>query len=286
MLSPFLYSVFIDDLPDALAKCQKVGAHRASTNILMHADDIALIFRSRLNMQRMLNICETHTRSNRYQFNVQKCATMSRTNTKFKLGSVDIPSSDTFTYLGVELNTSGIDINKFINRRIEATKKAASLVRNMGMNAGGFSIRTNSQLYKTFIRSRLESSLCILKPSSVITQKIESAQHLILAQSLGVGVSTSSTLVRSLTNVPRMSFRWKWLRTAYCRRLKKLPKQFLVVKAMTGVNSWTSRLAKTTFPINISKADLIRDEMAHVNTESEQATASHFSASRCPKGLP
>jgi hypothetical protein len=285
VLSPFLYSLFIDDLPRTLDRCQKIKVNNASVNILMYADDIALISRTKPNLQRMLNLCEGHASANRYRFNVQKCATLSRGPATFLIGSETIPSTHTFTYLGVEINKNGIAVSDFIHRRIQATLKSANMVRNMGMNVGGFSIRTSSQLYKTFVRSKLEASLCILKPVKKITQLMETAQQKVLSRNLGVGPKSSSTMIRTLFNTPTMAFRWKWLRTSYTRRTEKLPQHFLVKNSMSGPGSWLTQLNKRVFPSEQEREHLHHLEMNSVNNATAAATSNYFSFPFQPKGL-
>lgn len=76
IISPMLYSLYIDDLATALHKVGPlVCANNGVTliNCLLYADDIVLIATNYKNLQALLLICERHAIENDYLYNPKKC---------------------------------------------------------------------------------------------------------------------------------------------------------------------------------------------------------------------
>src|SRR6185437_9042579 len=81
ILSPFLYSIFINDLCDTLWKNSNqtglLNLKWQNIPCLLYADDIALIASSTETVQTLLNICSKHAADNNYLFNYNKCEYLS-----------------------------------------------------------------------------------------------------------------------------------------------------------------------------------------------------------------
>ena len=73
ILSPKLYSVYVDDLSDYLVKSQ-IGCHIDSlcVNHVMYADDICLMAPSPAALQKLINICYDYSMQNNLSFNSSK----------------------------------------------------------------------------------------------------------------------------------------------------------------------------------------------------------------------
>ena len=73
ILSPKLYSVYVDDLSDYLLKCQ-IGCHIDSlcVNLVMHADDICLMELSPGALQKLIHIYFDFSMQNNLSYNVSK----------------------------------------------------------------------------------------------------------------------------------------------------------------------------------------------------------------------
>ena len=67
VLSPCLYSIFIDDLAKELSTMHKVKIGSAEINCTMYADDIALFADERWKLQELLDRCTEHAVRNRYK---------------------------------------------------------------------------------------------------------------------------------------------------------------------------------------------------------------------------
>ena len=202
VLSPCLYSIFIDDLARELNDHHKVTVGSSPINCTMYADDIALFADEAWKLQELLNVCSNHADRNRYRFNSSKCESISDPHNKFYINGQDMPSTNVFKYLGVEMNRGGIDHNAFVNRRRDEAVRAADKLIGMGMNLGGLPLKASAILYKVFIRPKLEASMCILPTLKGIWKKLESAQCSILRRILRTGKTASSTICRSLLQCP------------------------------------------------------------------------------------
>jgi len=139
VLSPFLYSVFIDDLAKKLAQEEKVEIGTFALNCTMYADDIAVFATTAEKLQILLEKCSSHAINNRYQFNVSKCNVIGDASFEYKIEGSLIPIVDLFIYLGVEMIRNGIDFQEFVKRRCKTAVDAGMKLVAMGMNLGGFS---------------------------------------------------------------------------------------------------------------------------------------------------
>ena len=117
VLSPCLYSIFLDDLAYELSNFPKVQVGAALINCTMYADDIALFSTDPQTLQVLLNKCEEHARANRYQFSAAKCEVISSSDQVFQIDGQQLPRTDRFKYLGVEFFQKGIDYASFVKRR-------------------------------------------------------------------------------------------------------------------------------------------------------------------------
>jgi hypothetical protein len=273
VLSPFLYSLFVDHLAKELESTgPKVKVGSVFMNATFYADDIALVAENPGNLQQLLDICNDHALANRYRFNVGKCAFINKMEAELILQGERIPKVNFFRYLGVELNVKGIMWKQYLQRRTEETTQAGVKMVGMGMNLGGFGARSLCNLYKTFVRSKLEASLCILPPIKSISSKAESTQHLVLTRMLRVSRSTSQALSRALLATPAMTDRIKWLRSSFTRRLDGLPESHIVKMASNQPKSWLERLKQQVFPPSLSREDVKRLLLQNVADSARMAT--------------
>ena len=125
ILSPQLFTVYVDDLLVALRK-SGVGCHIIDKFIaaIMYADDLALLAPTRSSLQKLLNIC--------YDYGIEWCVTYNPTKTKVMLfGSAYQPSNNT-TIFPLYLNNSPIDFtdeNKYLGIYVIAGKRFSSSSR-------------------------------------------------------------------------------------------------------------------------------------------------------------
>lgn len=274
VLSPCLYSIFIDDLARELESSHKIEVGATKINCTMYADDIALFSDEAWKLQELLNICTSHAEKNRYLFNSSKCESISDVGNEFYIHNQTMPPTDIFKYLGVEMRRTGLDYKAYIKRRAEESIRTADKLIGMGMNLGGLPLKASSILYKVFIRPKLEASMCILPTLKLIHEKLEQAQCKILRRILRTSKNSSSTICRSLLQTPRMYQRLKWLRTRFIRRFDNVLEETHVLKAVCdSESSWIeSKLRKDIYSLDIEKHEAWCDEMDAIHYETREST--------------
>lgn len=274
VLSPCLYSIFIDDLAKELDEHHKVRVGSNDINCTIYADDIALFADEAWKLQELLDICTSHAERNRYRFNPLKCESISDQGNEFVIHGEVVPATNSFKYLGVEMTRYGIDYKAFLNRRIDESINAANKLIGMGMNLGGFPLKAAAILYKVFVRPKLEASMCILPTFKNVHVKLDVAQSKILRRILRTGKSASSTICRSLLQMPRMYHRLKWLRTRFIRRFDKTLEEGHILKSTSILSSsWIeSELRSDLYDDETEKVEAWFDEMTFNHAETLLST--------------
>jgi hypothetical protein len=180
ILSPFLYSVYINRLPGFLRKVRvpispafeeppKRLYDGLWLNCLLYADDVALIGTADT-IPRLLKAAETHSKIIGYRWNPQKCVVLNPPSLHggrpLKLYGSVIPTADSFTYLGLPFNSKGrLDTGLLLDRNTQAGVRAMrSFLQPLGLASASFSRLTAAKLYTTFIRPKFEYG-GYLKPS-------------------------------------------------------------------------------------------------------------------------
>jgi hypothetical protein len=191
---------------------------------------------------------------------------------------------EAFTYLGVEISARGIEEESFIRRRIEGTEKAAVALGRLGANIGGFSTRTCSLLYRTFLRSKLEAGLCIIGQTAGRKQKVESCQQRMMARLMGVGPKTSGAIMRGLLGLPKMSARWNQLRIGYVRRVERLKGLDYLVETALKDSGKMKKLGGRMPAREVTLGQLATKALEEVGKEAAGATGGHLKLGSLRKG--
>ena len=131
ILSPKLYSVYVDDLSDYLVKSQ-IGCHIDSlcVNHVMYADDICLMAPSPAALQKLINICYDYSMQNNLSFNSSKSFCMVFKPRLYKISSPSLYMStekleytNSTKYLGFTFSSDKKDDNDMLRQlRILYTK--------------------------------------------------------------------------------------------------------------------------------------------------------------------
>ena len=131
ILSPKLYSVYVDDLSDYLVKSQ-IGCHIDSlcVNHVMYADDICLMAPCPAALQKLINICYDYSMQNNLSFNSSKSFCMVFKPRLYKLSSPSLYMStekleytNSTKYLGFTFSSDKKDDNDMLRQlRILYTK--------------------------------------------------------------------------------------------------------------------------------------------------------------------
>ncbi|EIE88737.1 hypothetical protein RO3G_13448 [Rhizopus delemar RA 99-880] len=212
VLSPHLYSVYINSLPSLLRQVAAPATHLVPSsgsadagmvpvNSLLFADDVAVIGSAK-SVKEMLKLCEDHSLSLGYRWNPLKCAVLnhptssssSSGSTQLKLYGTSLPLVDKFVYLGMPFVKTGLSAASVLSLRSPGVLKLMSILNLIGVNRQGFSLLLCSRIYATFVRPKFEYGLAISKFTTAQVKEIERLQDRCLRMMVG-GHATSSTSV-------------------------------------------------------------------------------------------
>jgi hypothetical protein len=262
VLSPLLYSAFIDDLAKALEpRGDLVGADGTPITSLLYADDIAIVANKQSTLSALLEICEHHSLRNNYRFNASKCVAFG--NAALTIYGNAIQTAPSFKYLGVIFRPDGIDWDSHFDR---LEKKATNLFhwfRSLRFGPGGYPEKINIHLYTTFIRSTMEFGLAIMPRLQSILNRLDSLQHSFLTRYLGVPRTTSKVSCLLLTALPSMIKRWEALRSRWGIKLLDGPEKSLLKCAQVSHIRW-HRSSRSTFhqPDTLADYRILRSLLA------------------------
>ena len=114
ILSPKLYSVYVNDLSDYLVKSQIDNVH-VCVNHVMYADDICLMAPSPAALQKLINICYDFSLQNNLTFNSLKSFCMVFKSRLYKLSCpmfyMNNEKLDSIKYLGFTFSSDKKDDN-------------------------------------------------------------------------------------------------------------------------------------------------------------------------------
>lgn len=242
VLSPHLYSVYINSLPTVLRQAASptttlvhipdVDAP-AAMNSLLFADDVA-IFGSKQEVQAMLDLAAEHSMTLGYRWSPSKCMVLnapsptssSSLGFEFKLYGVALPRVDEFSYLGVPFRKKGLCGGAILDNRLAGAIKTMALLTSIGVHRNGFSLLLCAKLYKIFIRPKLEYGLAISRLTAPEIKKLDRAQDKLVGMFLG---SNHTAVAKHITCIPLMSHRYDILVTRYVLRAEFLPEDSLVL---------------------------------------------------------
>ena len=205
VLSPKLYSVFIDDITNALMRESTLEMAGMPVGVYMYADDIALLARSREDMQALLQICEAHSNENGYRFAPGKCVVVADGPVENFLYGEALPQQDQFTYLGMIFGCTGMNTKAQVALLASKGQKCLNFFRTIGMNDGGYRLITNIMLVNTFVRPCMEYCLQFLgKTETAPLQRVLSDA---LRGILAAPRNTSCAALHALAGVDNMETR-------------------------------------------------------------------------------
>ena len=109
---------------------KKIGA-------IAYADDIALMSRSEIGIQALINIAYKHSRKWRYEFNASKCSMLIFSNKKSECASLNlskekIPLQLGEKHLGTYLSNSSDATIKFWRSRVQSCKSLCYCLQGLG----------------------------------------------------------------------------------------------------------------------------------------------------------
>ncbi|KAG1137865.1 hypothetical protein G6F37_010993 [Rhizopus arrhizus] len=156
---------------------------------------------------------ETHSRSLGYRWNPAKCVVLNPPNAHgarpLKLYGTEIPSSNSFTYLGIPFSIKGaIDTKIFLQRNVASGLAAMrNTLQVLGLRTSSFSRLTSSRLYATFVRPCFEYGLCLCLFTVKELELLEKGQDFCLRIAFGGHKTTSTAVFKHITNLPSVTER-------------------------------------------------------------------------------
>ena len=158
ILSPLLYSIFVDELLDVLLE-MNIGAHIKEVFIgsPMYADDLALIAGSPESLQAMLNTVFSYSCKWKYKINPHKSSILvlvsqsrqrNRQVRHWSRGNTSILEHDEINHLGILRTVHNSTISR-TNRRATAGRSAFFSLNAIGARFGNLHPSTSIKLYST-----------------------------------------------------------------------------------------------------------------------------------------
>ncbi|KAG1275268.1 hypothetical protein G6F66_012824 [Rhizopus arrhizus] len=220
VLSPHLYSVYINTLPSLLRQVAAPATHLVPSsgsanagmvpvNSLLFADDVAVIGSAK-SVKEFLKLCEEHSLSLGYRWNPLKCAVLNHPtssssspgSTHLSLYGTSLPLVDKFVYLGMPFVKTGLSAASVLPLRSPGVLQLMGILNKIGVNRQGFSLLLCARIYATFVRPKFEYGLAISKFSAAQVQEIERLQDRCLRMMVGGHATSSTLIIKHMTTLP------------------------------------------------------------------------------------
>ncbi|KAG1450577.1 hypothetical protein G6F55_009620 [Rhizopus delemar] len=168
ILSPYLYSVYINQLPVYLhyQAIEDDTHHLYSApllNCLFYADDMVLIA-NRSTMVDLLRKCEEHSIQMGYRWNPSKCDILDNQpqTIEYAIYGQVLPQATTFTYIGIPFKPDGhLDPEKLVQSNIFKAMSTMNVLPSIGVSPSGFSKFLWSRFYAQIVRPQMEYGIAI-----------------------------------------------------------------------------------------------------------------------------
>ena len=226
ILSPLLYSLFVNDLKEHLMK-KNLGMEIEGyglLSLLLYADDIMLIATSEEMLHDMLQVVSDFARTWRFELSPEKSEVVvfnSRSfvpSRPFKLSGNPLKVSSEYKYLGCELERTGV-WHKLVLRYKGKARKATTDLWWAGVKHGGFKVETSKHIWDTMIRPGMEYGSEVFQLSKADLQLLESEQCHAAASILGVSTSTTHAALRAEIGWHSLKARFDQVKLRYWRNL-------------------------------------------------------------------
>ena len=243
-LGPILFNIYINDLLEKLQKSNLgVTIWKITVTALGFADDIILLADTPTNLQALIDICVSWSKTNGMRFNAgkNKCIVLPLNiglkGLAFNLDGVSIEIVSLTKYLGVLLSRSRLTslYGKHLTEVLDKAEVRANVIRHKGFQSDGLRPETTIRLYKTLVRPILEYASQVLsykhyyftdrkcenieEPMGMI-MRLERFQNKILKSLVPSPRKTPPAMVRLLTGTMAMAGRIDMLKLRYFWRLQ------------------------------------------------------------------
>jgi hypothetical protein len=213
ILSPLLFSIFIDDL---CKFCNSI------TPTLLFADDIAIKARDHKTAQATLDVCERWAVTNLMTWTIPKCGVVGLTGEPppLTLDGRQIPSVETYKYLGVPHTSKKVDWKAYIESTV---KKYENFFKAITIDGHSWHPTSKLAIWRSFARPILEYCLPIVttwlkrnKQTAILSKLVELQKDAMK----WIVHSNSTTIAERLTGVGTIQFRWESLKCRFAQHLQ------------------------------------------------------------------
>lgn len=212
VLSPFLYSVFIDGLIRALKADGTLGVELSNEQLvgLLYADDIVLLAPSPVVLQRMLDVTSEYARQWRFHFNGRKSQIVVQGTKQqitdaraappmYRLDGHFLSVVSEYKYLGMEtgLPPSAAPCKSFGLRLVRATTNRAHDILLAGCEMNQLDPRCSSRLWHALCRPILEYGSEVWVPNTGQRKRFAQTQSWFARRVLGCHQGTPGVFATS-----------------------------------------------------------------------------------------
>ncbi|KAG0834565.1 hypothetical protein G6F19_005147 [Rhizopus arrhizus] len=244
ILSPYLYSVYINQLPAQLRPQAFPSSSLPleiipSLNCLLYADDVVLIA-ERSNLVDLLRKCENHSIQMGYKWNPSKCVILdsSTDSITYTLYDQPLPRETTFAYLGVPFKPGGhLDPDELIRRNTQKALATMNILSSVGVNPSGFSKLLCTRFYAHIVRPQLEYGLAINRFTVSQIHALEEAQNNCIKKIYGARGKASTKVMLHMSKLPLLSERVSILQAQFLFRSLYLPEDALLACLLPYIRS-------------------------------------------------
>lgn len=257
VLSSLFYLVFINDLVEELDKSNlgvSICDIKAGNPTLV--DDLTLVTRSPLLLQRMINMCVDYALNWKFKFSADKCSVMiaslnprlSTANYIWTVNNETLKQSKSSTHVGIPIASNMKCHEKVQNA---CRKGRAALHRLIGLDVTAQFPKLNpltlAKLYKSVV---IPSALYGCETWSQMTasdfNELEKFQHYCVKKMQCLPIQTRSYMCESLIGIPKISLEIDKRKLFFLERLIRMPensasKQIFIRRLFTYLNNITDR---------------------------------------------
>lgn len=234
VLSPFLYSIFIDGLIRALKADSSLGVEFSGEMLvgLLYADDIVILAPDAATLQRMLDVTTEYARQWRFHFNGRKSQVIVQGTKAEVAAAIAAPPMyrldghllnvvPEYKYLGMEtgLPPSGAPNESFCTRLVNATTNRAHDILLAGCEMNELDARCSSRLWHALCRPILEYGSEVWLPNIGQRKCIEQTQGWFARRVLGCHQGTPAVFATSELGMRSLHHRREQYHLRYWYRL-------------------------------------------------------------------
>jgi len=236
VLSPMLYSLFLNDLAQRLKKMgdeRGIGVpvgNSGRLTLLLYADDIVLLSDSKEGLQLLMQEVHEYSRQWRFSVNHAKCGLMCFKPSgspppmrPLPLGPSVVQWVTQYKYLGVELECEEpLRFRAYRRRALATALRAANAVSGLGLYSGKLGVPLGVQVYKAMVRPLLEYCAEVWSGYGPLVGA-EQVQTLMAKRILQVSKRTSNEAVRGELGLQLLDARWQKARLLFWGKLCSMP---------------------------------------------------------------